>query len=340
MAGRIRLAKDRRTLNVVYDDGASVELSAELLRVTSPSAEVQGHSESERKTIGGKRNVRILSVDPVGNYAVRLGFDDMHNTGIYSWVSYMNWEGMQNSDSGHIWMILRLRASIATNRAFVSSPTGILCRVDSGTETGSAAFLQVNGRTSSSAQGQNNAFQEFFGSCQCFFRRDAVDRCTRAKRPAAGCDRNSNPVWRAGAGSRWKAGSGAASRTHRPHQHDVWWCTRIEPAGRNAGGHATYAGKFVVEGYPGRSEVSAPYAASDHRRQQHHLQVRNSSGKVTGELRADRFHKLVENDVDRLQPVYGLEQTLGIVIVRQWLGLETVCGYPLVERLRIVVGPN
>ena len=82
----IRLAKDRRRLNVVFDDGASFDLSAELLRVTSPSAEVQGHSESERKTIGGKRNVEILSVDPVGNYAVRLGFDDMHTTGIYSWT--------------------------------------------------------------------------------------------------------------------------------------------------------------------------------------------------------------------------------------------------------------
>ena len=82
----IRLAKDRRALNVVFDDGASFELSAELLRVMSPSAEVLGHSESERKTIGGKRNVRILSVDPVGNYAVRLGFDDMHSTGIFSWA--------------------------------------------------------------------------------------------------------------------------------------------------------------------------------------------------------------------------------------------------------------
>jgi DUF971 family protein len=82
----IRLAKDRRALNVVFDDGGSFELSAELLRVTSPSAEVQGHSESERKTVGGKRNIRILSVDPVGNYAVRLGFDDMHNTGIFSWA--------------------------------------------------------------------------------------------------------------------------------------------------------------------------------------------------------------------------------------------------------------
>ena len=82
----IRLTKDRRALNVVFDDGASFELAAELLRVVSPSAEVQGHSEAERKTIGGKRNVTILSVDPVGNYAVRLGFDDMHSTGIFSWA--------------------------------------------------------------------------------------------------------------------------------------------------------------------------------------------------------------------------------------------------------------
>ena len=82
----IRLPKDRRTLRVAFDDGRTFELSAELLRVTSPSAEVQGHSEAERKTVGGKRNVAILSVDPVGNYAVRLGFDDMHSTGIYSWA--------------------------------------------------------------------------------------------------------------------------------------------------------------------------------------------------------------------------------------------------------------
>lgn len=82
----IRLSKDRRTLKVAFDDGAHFELSAELLRVTSPSAEVQGHSEAERKTVGGKRNVTILSVDPVGNYAVRIGFDDMHSTGIFSWA--------------------------------------------------------------------------------------------------------------------------------------------------------------------------------------------------------------------------------------------------------------
>jgi DUF971 family protein len=82
----IRLTKDRRALRVSFDDGSVFSLSAELLRVTSPSAEVQGHSEAQRKTVGGKRNVTILSVDPVGNYAVRIGFDDMHSTGIYSWA--------------------------------------------------------------------------------------------------------------------------------------------------------------------------------------------------------------------------------------------------------------
>lgn len=82
----IRLSKDRRSLTVAFDDGSTHVLSAELLRVTSPSAEVQGHTEAERKTVGGKRHVTILSVDPVGNYAIRIGFDDMHSTGIYSWA--------------------------------------------------------------------------------------------------------------------------------------------------------------------------------------------------------------------------------------------------------------
>jgi DUF971 family protein len=81
----LRLSKDKKTLAVTFDDGQSYSLSAELLRVMSPSAEVQGHSAAERKTVGGKVNVGILAVDPVGNYAVRLTFDDMHNTGLYTW---------------------------------------------------------------------------------------------------------------------------------------------------------------------------------------------------------------------------------------------------------------
>ena len=81
----LRLRKDRRVLTVAFDSGESFELSAEYLRVKSPSAEVQGHSPDERKTVAGKKNVAILEVNPIGNYAVRLVFDDLHSTGIYSW---------------------------------------------------------------------------------------------------------------------------------------------------------------------------------------------------------------------------------------------------------------
>ena len=81
----LRLHKDRRTLTVTFDNGQSFDLAAEYLRVKSPSAEVQGHSPDERKTVPGKKNVEIMEVQPVGNYAVRLVFDDMHSTGIYSW---------------------------------------------------------------------------------------------------------------------------------------------------------------------------------------------------------------------------------------------------------------
>jgi DUF971 family protein len=81
----LRLHKDRKTLTVAFDDGESFDLSAEYLRVRSPSAEVQGHSPAERKTVAGKKNVAILEVAPVGNYAVRLTFDDMHATGLFSW---------------------------------------------------------------------------------------------------------------------------------------------------------------------------------------------------------------------------------------------------------------
>jgi DUF971 family protein len=81
----IRLSKDRRTLNVAFESGDSFALPAEYLRVESPSAEVQGHSPSERKTVPGKMHVEILAVEPVGNYAVKLVFDDMHDTGIFGW---------------------------------------------------------------------------------------------------------------------------------------------------------------------------------------------------------------------------------------------------------------
>lgn len=82
----IRLKRDRRALGVAFDDGVAHDLPAEMLRVLSPSAEVQGHSPEQRKTLGGKKDVSITAVDPVGNYAVRLTFDDGHNTGLFSWT--------------------------------------------------------------------------------------------------------------------------------------------------------------------------------------------------------------------------------------------------------------
>ena len=81
----IRLAQDKKSLNVSFDNGVSGIISAELLRVRSPSAEVQGHNPEERKTIPGKRNVMVIGVEAVGNYAIRLRFDDMHDSGIYGW---------------------------------------------------------------------------------------------------------------------------------------------------------------------------------------------------------------------------------------------------------------
>jgi DUF971 family protein len=81
----LRLRQDREALTVTFDSGESFELAAEYLRVRSPSAEVQGHSPAERRTVAGKENVQVLEIHPVGNYAVRLVFDDMHSTGIFSW---------------------------------------------------------------------------------------------------------------------------------------------------------------------------------------------------------------------------------------------------------------
>jgi len=81
----IRLAKSKGLLEVRFDNGKSFSLSAELLRVESPSAEVQGHGPGQKTTPVGKRDILIRSIEPVGNYAVRIGFSDGHNTGIFSW---------------------------------------------------------------------------------------------------------------------------------------------------------------------------------------------------------------------------------------------------------------
>ena len=81
----IRLKKDRQHLTISFDDGGELSFDAEFLRVHSPSAEVQGHSPEQRRIVPGKRNVTITAIDPIGNYAVRITFDDGHNTGLFSW---------------------------------------------------------------------------------------------------------------------------------------------------------------------------------------------------------------------------------------------------------------
>ncbi|MCU0983970.1 MAG: DUF971 domain-containing protein [Acetobacteraceae bacterium] len=81
----IRLRRAEKALVVTFDDGASFTLPAEYLRVESPSAEVQGHAPDQKVLVWGRRHVGIMSVEPVGNYAIRIVFDDLHDTGIYSW---------------------------------------------------------------------------------------------------------------------------------------------------------------------------------------------------------------------------------------------------------------
>ena len=81
----LKLDPEKKTLTIAFDDGQTYALSAEYLRVESPSAEVKGHAPGQRKTVGGKRDVRITALQPVGNYAVRIIFDDQHDTGLYSW---------------------------------------------------------------------------------------------------------------------------------------------------------------------------------------------------------------------------------------------------------------
>ena len=81
----IRLNPEKDTLNVAFDDGRKFSYAAEFLRVLSPSAEVQGHSPDQRVTVPGKKHVRVKALEPIGNYAVRIVFDDGHDTGLYSW---------------------------------------------------------------------------------------------------------------------------------------------------------------------------------------------------------------------------------------------------------------
>jgi DUF971 family protein len=81
----IRLKKAEKRLEIDFDDGKRFAFPAEFLRVESPSAEVQGHVPSQKQIVAGRQHVGILAVEPVGNYAIKIKFDDLHDSGIYSW---------------------------------------------------------------------------------------------------------------------------------------------------------------------------------------------------------------------------------------------------------------
>ena len=84
-ATEIRCSQDRTLLTVHFNDGSTAQIGAELLRIESPSAEVQGHGSDTKITVLNKQNIKITAIHPVGNYAIRISFDDGHDTGIYSW---------------------------------------------------------------------------------------------------------------------------------------------------------------------------------------------------------------------------------------------------------------
>ena len=81
----LRLVHAEKRIEIEFDDGTQFSLPAEYLRVESPSAEVQGHTPSQKQIVHGRRHVGIIKLEPVGNYAVRILFDDLHDSGIYSW---------------------------------------------------------------------------------------------------------------------------------------------------------------------------------------------------------------------------------------------------------------
>jgi DUF971 family protein len=93
----IRLKRAERLLEVAFDDGSRFALPAEYLRVESPSAEVQGHGPGQKVLVAGRREVGILRVEPVGHYAIRIAFDDLHDSGIYSWA-YLHQLGREQAE--------------------------------------------------------------------------------------------------------------------------------------------------------------------------------------------------------------------------------------------------
>jgi len=105
----LRLKQAEKVLEVVFDDGNRFRLPAEYLRVESPSAEVQGHGPGQKTIVHGRARVGIIALEPVGNYAVRITFDDLHDTGIYSW-DYLYELGIQHEQRWRDYL-----AALATN---------------------------------------------------------------------------------------------------------------------------------------------------------------------------------------------------------------------------------
>lgn len=96
----LRLKRSEKLLEVTFDDGTRFQLPAEYLRVESPSAEVQGHGPGQKTLVHGRAHIGIIGLEPVGNYAVRIKFDDLHETGIYSW-SYLYQLGIEHEKRWH-----------------------------------------------------------------------------------------------------------------------------------------------------------------------------------------------------------------------------------------------
>lgn len=105
----LRLDPAKTALTVTYDSGESFALASEYLRVESPSAEVQGHGAGQKQIVTGKADVRIAALEPVGNYAIRIRFDDGHDTGLYSW-DYLHELGREH---GKRWAIYKEAAGRA-----------------------------------------------------------------------------------------------------------------------------------------------------------------------------------------------------------------------------------
>ena len=96
----LRLKQAEKRLEVKFDDGSRFSLPAEYLRVESPSAEVQGHGPGQKTLVPGRAHVGIMGLEQVGNYAVRIKFDDLHDTGIYSW-NYLYQLGVEHEKRWH-----------------------------------------------------------------------------------------------------------------------------------------------------------------------------------------------------------------------------------------------